>query len=1070
MNLPDLAEFEDFERTTEDILNEFNPKKLLFIDAKGQWRENPSNLPEYASHELLFCLWSSGKEKLSSFVQKIFGLVNDAHLWSCIKNIRYALLKDPSLQSTNLTNRETEREIGRFYSSINVSSDRITFLIVFDVIVWSLACEAYRINSQLHVPYWDKESRSLCLEYKKRFHKLNGVFERMPGAEEREDESVRFLEYLKGLLPDIYNSIPALIAEEDLSEGAIDRLLSEARDEEKCGELFSLIIQIIQPTQGIVTQTSPALLIPCLKLLLEDSIDVSSGIQYHASVLLSILKDIRSTETLVKALDSYPIHLTKIRENIIYTLGLLKEGNAVDSIAKILEEDDQMIHSPGPGRQTLCSLLEQKEEAILALGKIGVESLRSLPSLLKYTDHPSTRLNTCLAWALGEIGSAQKEKFGGVSAEIIIALLKLLRVKNRVNFEEAVGTLKKIGLPEFLHSLYLYDIGAVNILGLKPAQKGLYELSETLHELIKTKGRAIIAVNGDSGTGKTYFCQAICNGFGDVKGEEILYLMRDRKKDQKIFNRLLGIEWLKRHIDSDYYRDYPLSEEDDDPDEFMETFLEEHKDKKLILLDGCRDKYYFHRVVELFYFKGVLDVEVNFRATFSSRRLNLEERERALESIGTHLTFLENPVLEDTLFYREGAVILYDLDNSTSCRLDSQEVQELFKKSRIEAWGYLIQIGGFGKESRAQTLLQKKLDIRTEEFSPVEKSMPESFNKPFFAEERRFKVGLNDRLSERPNLLGKIEADDIKPVQLRFYAQDQIAGMGEDAGVFVLSFLDNRIFHTEVPGSNKIVLCGRDIYLLDTQGGLSCVSFEGKELIRFGAFESPITTLADFDSTKFVTGHEDGSIGIWDLSDKNIIMLRGHREPVCSLAVDYSNHVYSASLDQTIKFWDLTNRTIRTIEFPNETVSLLKRYPNGKILALAEVLADKSSGESLEDSDQVIKILDLRNRSAQIIPVNFKQRISSMSINFDGRIVFSFGLLKPKNKKKENLLAILTAGKTRHKLDMLKDKSGGTTSSIVMGPKIITCGKENSGEYNLYLWGNTYYVKHELSKISLQPH
>jgi hypothetical protein len=1069
VNSPDLAESGSVEKVVDDILEEFNPKKLLFIDAKGQWREGPSSVPDYASHEFLFHLWSVDKEILSSFFQKISFLVSDSYLWSCIKKIRHALLKDPSPESRDLTELEVERAVMRFYASNDISEDRIPFLILFEVFVWSLVHEAYRINSQIHVPNWNRETQALSLEYKDRFRRLNDVFKSIPGIEDKDGRSLGFPDYLKGSFTEIFNSIPPLIAEEDMITVSIDRLLSKRNDAEKCEEIFSMIIQKIQPSQGIVTQTSPALLIPCLRLLSDDSIDVSSGVQYHASVTLGILKDIRSTQTLRKALTSYPFHFTKIRENMIYTLGLLKEENAVDTIAKVLEVDDQMTHSLGTGRQTLCSLHGQKQEAILALGKIGVASLQSLPSLLTYTDHASTRLNTCLSWALGEIGSAQREKFGGVSAEIIIALLKLLRTKDRVNFEEAVSTLKRIGLPEFLHTLYLYDIGAVSILGLKPAQKGLYELSETLHELIKTRGRAIIAVNGDSGTGKTYFCQAICNGFGDVKGQEILYLMRDRKKDQKIFDRILGLKWLKRNIDPDLYQDYPLSEEEDDPEDFMDTFLQQNKDRKLILLDGCRDKPYFHRVIELFHARGALDVEVNFRATFSSRRLNLEERECALESIDTHLSFLEDPVLEDTQFYREGTVILYDLDNSTSCRLDRQEIQELFKKSRIERWGSLIQIGDFDKELKARAIRQKEFNFRTDDFFITEKTMPEIFKRSFLAGERRFKMELNDRLSEQPNLLGEIDANDIKPVKLRFYAQDQIAGIGKDDAVFVLSFLDSRIFHTTVHDCRTIELCGRDIYLLNPQGELSRVSFEEREIIHFATIGPPITALTAYDSCNIVTGHGDGSIGIWDLSESKILMVKAHEEPVCSLAVDYSGHVHSASLDHTIKSWDLENKTVRTLESPHETVSLLKRYPNSRILVLGEVMASPSSG-ARGNSGKQIKIMDFRNNSVQIIPITFEQRISSLNVDFDGRIVLSLDSKKIAKNQTEQLIAILIPGRTRCKLGVLEGQIAETTSSIVMGPKIITCGRSDPGAFCLYVWGNKYYVKHELSNLLLQPH
>jgi len=44
----------------------------------------------------------------------------------------------------------------------------------------------------------------------------------------------------------------------------------------------------------------------------------------------------------------------------------------------------------------------------------------------------------------------------------------------------------------------------------------------------------------------------------------------------------------------------------------------------LIIIDGCRDQYYFQRVIDLLYFREKLDIVVNFRANFSTRRKNLE--------------------------------------------------------------------------------------------------------------------------------------------------------------------------------------------------------------------------------------------------------------------------------------------------------------------------------------------------------------------------------------------------------------------------------------------------------------
>ncbi|HDT11245.1 MAG TPA: HEAT repeat domain-containing protein, partial [bacterium] len=468
----------------------------------------------------------------------------------------------------------------------------------------------------------------------------------------------------KRYFPGTIDSLLKIITDEEKINDSIKRLSDTIKSIHDQDEVCPLIIEKIQPPMGIVTQTSPALLRPCLKLLSDKRFDIRSGIAYQSSVILSILQDPRSIDGILQAMDDFPLQFTKIRENLIYTLGNLKAPEAVSTLAQILESPDEIVSSKQGQPFQSHLLIEQKAEVLRSMGRIGLDSLSRLDSLIKYTDHYSDKLKTYLAWSLGNIGYEQKTSMGGVSADILIALLKLMKISSRQVFEEAVNALRKIDMPEFIHTLHLYDVGAVNILGLKPAKRGLYELSETIHYLIKTQKRAIIAVNGDSGTGKTYFCQSLLDGFGEIAANDILYLMRDRKKDQKIFNRILGLKWLKKYIEPSFYQEYPVSEEEDDPREYFQQFLHEHKNKKLIMLDGCRDGTYFQRVIELFYVHGALDIEVNFRATFSTRRTNLEEREVALESIKTHLAFLEEPILEDTKFYQEGKIILFDLDNS----------------------------------------------------------------------------------------------------------------------------------------------------------------------------------------------------------------------------------------------------------------------------------------------------------------------------------------------------------------------------------------------------------------------
>ena len=1057
---------ENLVQAQKRLIKEFDPKKMVYLDSIGQWKKNPETMRDCISNELFYLLWDLEEEKRTIFFQNTFSSFIEDDFWFTTKKIATALFKNPDKNPGDLDENEIDSILLTSYSSHKRQAQRMyPFLIIFEVLVWLLEFDIVQINSELFVPVWDAEAKAQQREYCQRSQSMTGFLNKILEAKETERFFSNTLKSFQTTSPEAIPFISQQVAEEDRLTKTIHRLLKKAENSQEKEEIYSFIVEKIQPPLGIADQTSPALLRPCLRLLTANQIEIESGIQYNASVILSILQDPRSTETLLHALDRLPLNYTKIRENLIYTLGNLKEKKAIKLIIEVLEESDTLITSSPSGEKHISSLIEQKEEAILALGRLGLDALESLPTLIKCAEHPSAKLKTYLSWTLGEIGKAQKENTGGVSADIIITLLQLLKDKNRQIFEESVSSLKKIEMPEFVHALYLYNVGAVSILGLKPSQKGLYELSETLHYLIKTKKQAVIAVNGDSGTGKTYFCRSIIEGFGDVKPEEILYLMRDRKRDQKIFNRIVGLKWLKKYIDPIYYHDYSLSEEDDNPEEFFRQFLRDNSGKKIILLDGCRDEHYFQRVIDLFYFRGELDVIVNFRATFSTRRQNLEERETALESVKTHLSFLEEPAFEDTFFYREGITLIYDLDNSISCRLNSQEAQELFEKRRIESWGNLIRIGDLGKESGIVNTNIERITTQQENFILKKEKPPLIRTKPFTHEERKFKLVLNTDPSQQPNLLGIIEADDLKPEQIRYYTQNQIAGIGQEGSIFVLSFLDKRIFHTQMEKSRGITLLGRDIYLINNKGEIIYVSFERNETYKLKSHHSPVQVIASFSTDKIITGHKDGSIRIWDVTDNTIQVLEGHHQDVLSLTVDYFGCIYSTGEDNSLRRWDGEQGVVDILSDHRERTTQLKRYPKGKILTLIET--KNSDGHKKRNIS--VRILDFKNRLSQVIPLPFEENITNVHVSSDGRIVMALDSRSKNLNKKEGTLAILSPKENACEYHILKGHEIETKNCLMMGPRIITCGVDKGGEWTIHLSGTEYYVKTELSKLSLQP-
>jgi HEAT repeat protein len=844
------------------ILRPPDSRRISFIDQKGDWSENPQDLRDRICHSLFHHLRHQSGQEAAAYLARIFSPLLSEPGWPVVRKMA------------------ASRHI------VQASS----FLILLEVLLWTVEHEAWKINAEAPVPEWNVEARSFQSESRKAQRALEDALAPYLNPNEHE----LFLQAtadVKNRAASLIGPLARLIAEEERLSLRLDRLIEESLAPERREEAYALLLETIQPPLGIVTQIPPAFFFPCLQLLLDKRIDPASGIPYLASLILSVLQDERSAGTLRRALELFPLNFTKIRENIIYTLGNLKEDKAVDLLIAVLKAPDELTKDAA-GQPMACLLLEQKEEAVWALGKIGLPAVKSIPTLASYADHPSDRLKTYLAWTLGEVGRAQKEATGGLSADIVIALLRLLKDRNRQIFEETVSALKKIRMPEFVHSLYLYHVGAISILGLKPAQRGLYELSETLHQLLRTNRTTIMAVNGDSGTGKTYFCQAIAAGFAGIRADEILYLMRDSKRGQKVFNRILGLPWLRDHIDPCYYQDDPVSEGEDDPEAYFRKFLEENADKRLIILDGCRDRDYFQRVIDFLYIQGVLDVEVNFRAHFSTRRLNLETREAALESVKLHLQFLEEPALEDTSFYLDGLVMLYDLDNSRASRLDAEETRELFERPRVDSWGELIRIGDFAGDRQNWPCREERLTLSEEELEVKEEPWPAARTSSFTPEERKLKPILNEDLEAEPNLLQSIPLNGIRPERLHFYAQDQLAGQGEAGVVFVLTFLDNRIFQTAVRGVADLALLGRTFYLAVAGRGLLGLSFERNEITEWLAEDAFPLRIASSPPDRLVVAHQDGTIRVWDFLEKRVAIFPSRLPFLTARAVDQRGRIY----------------------------------------------------------------------------------------------------------------------------------------------------------------------------------
>jgi hypothetical protein len=1052
--MPDIdpPQQKSFVQSALVLIREFETKKQCFIDSHGNWQQNPENLPDRGLNELLFQIWRLEEAARKNFFENASKFFCNRARWSTAKSLTFALLEEGAEEACTPKKNDADLKILDAYSQ-NRPKKFLPLLIALNSISMILYLRTLRLLKDTKAAEWDKEALALKQNAQLKRNELFLSISRFTEEKELADFESELEQSFFETNNTLFTSILDFLSNEERFRNIFAGLLEMAKDERKREEVFLWIQERMIPFQGIVSNTPPALLRPCLNFLRDPKIELTSGIPYQSSVILSILQDPRSTPGLFEALNRFPVFCSKIRENIIYTLGNLREKDAVRPLAEVLNLPDKLKVASPKGEKILVHLFEQKAEAIWALGKIGLPSLDALQDLLKITDHPSAKLKTYLAWALGEIGKAQKAARGGVSTEIVIALLRLLKTRNKRLFEETVAALRKIGLPEFIHTLYLYNVGSVNLLGLAPAQKGLYELSETIHYLIEKKGQAVVAVNGDSGTGKTYFCQSLVNGFGNVEAKEILHLMRDRKKDQHILNRILGLKWLKSHVDPIHYQDDFLPEDEDAPEKEFQEFIQNQQNKKLILLDGCRDEAYFQRIIDLFYFRGRLDIGVNFRATHSTRRLNLEQREIAIESVKTHLAFFQEPPLEETLLYQEGNTLLYDLDNSIASRLDSTEILELFQKKRIERWDDLILLGHFNKEMHALPTSQKQLVLRHNQFLAESETWKEKNIQSFQPEERKFFPQLNTDPAKQPNLITIFSVSDIKPRRLRFYAQDQIVGIGEEGSVFIITFLDNRIFFSFQEHIKSMSLLGRDILLLNEKGEALILSFERNELLRLEETGSPVSSLATLPEKKAITGHMDGSILIWDLANKRLQKIDAHSGPVLSLCTDYWGRIYSIGQDFFLKNWDPNEGTVSAAAFPNERIFHLSPHPGEKILALSDIPA--------------FHLLDFKRGKKTSIFSPASNPFSRCYPLKDGRLISICTKIEIKSGTKTGFLALVSPSQNDYYLQILDSHPKNTYDCLVMGPKIITCGRESKSEYSFRIWGTEYQARTAIGKMEI---
>jgi len=1032
-------------RQTIRLLEGYHPETVVFLDRRGRWAEDPQTARDRISNELWHFIWQSHR------ADERLDILGRLYTLFCVDPIGWAVT-------------------GKVYRWLNSSADPDAdeVLQVIEVLGALIQHQAWHRSGTAYLPEWDFRGKA---RRKESLERAQAFARGLQGCLDGTSETKRF----KELWPQLsevegapVDRLCGIISEEESIRDQIETVLQAfwyARREDRA---MALLEEQLGPKLSMRPVHPTALLRPCLDLLTLPQLEMASGLQYEVTGILGRLRDVRSTKHLLGILEGCSRRHARVRCNAIYALGHLPNRSVLPCFVEVLTGPNSMeVALPDRASRYSQSLHAEKRECIWALGRMGMEAHEAIPVLARYGGSPDRDIAAALAWTLGCIGEEQKKKAGGLDAALMTGLLQLLQSENTAVFEESAMAMRKLGLPDFLHHLYLQNFSTVPILSLKPSSTGLYELSETIFYLMSLRTPVVMAVTGDSGTGKTYFCEAISKGFEELGGEDILYLQRDHPGHMRMFNRMLGLKWLQAHVDPQHYQDYPVTEEQDDPDLSFHQFMQQYSGRKLIILDGWRDPEYFHEVIRRFYDHGHLDVVVKFHATHSTKRLNLEEREGTLERVMAHLPLVEDPAIEETVFYREGDLLLYQLDNSLPSRLDRSEIEEVFRRKKVSAWGRNVHVGELGRESEP---IPSEESLRTARRAsiPLEKEEVAQKETVFFVpRETDFLRRMNEHPERQPNLLQMIDPGDGAVRRIEFFTQGQIAYGDAHGAVGILSGFQDRTFTADV--HERPVRClavtGSSILSVDLRGELKETSFRHRRITAWAAGSSPICSLAGGRDGLVAMGHEDGTVRLWDRKAQQVFLLGDRLGPVRALAPGRSRTVLCADEAGKICLWDATGKQVIAFDGPDRSIGALSWYPDGRWVAAGR-MTDRAAGKSSENS-LFVEIGDPQSGRSELFDLRRPAEVRALRVYFDGRIFAGLGY--PQDDHGHPTLMMLDPRSRPARVTFLSGHEVESTDCITMGPRIITCGRESDGRGTVRIFGGLSYIGSERRKTELFP-
>ncbi len=1019
---------QDVQAAFHQHLSSFNPYDVVCSVNINGWSTYPKTLRTRAANEVWFRIWEQSRKNEDNFL-KCFGeiFLSDSKKW----HVAWMLHE--------------------LYDRGDYTDPAIIIVKAISIIVEFATLKKI---SEITVPAWDQTKNALRIDCGIKAQALHREIGDQINLELHKDNFNELYDKLIQNADFLMRRVSKIIIEEEKIRFELRRMLGNIDYERKIKDFYSAISEQTPAALISITALPEALLRPCLELLVDPALDISTGIQYEAAAILGRINDSRAAATILRCLEKYDLKHTNLRCNLIYALGNIPGADMTEAMITILKGPDEIcVTTADRSSSYQQSRRWEKCEALWALGKHSIDDATVLPVLREFNRIEDREINIALAWAAAQIGIRQKKECGEIDSTIIEILNNLIQSDDHRVFEEAVYNMRQLELPDLANAARLAGLRTVPIMALKPSHIAFYELSETIIYQGSVKQPVVLAVTGDSGTGKTYFCNAILKGFRDIGEKDILYMMRDNPAHMHVFYRILGIKKLKEFFDPQHYENYPLNESEDDPDAFFDEFIEKHNDKKLIILDGWMDDAYFYQLVKIFYLKGRLDALVNFRTTLSTRRLNLEMREKTLEVVKTCLLCIEKPVLEETEFYRNGDVFIYNLDNSIGARIDAGQIKEVFSRQKIAAWSEFIKIGNFNERRLLQS--HEHIFTKTTENIEVKKEkMHASMAQSIKINEDFFDRQLND--DEDPgNLLQTI----ILPMPINnclFYTHGQIAVSTADGSVGIMVGFNDRIFYSSI--GQKVIeglAVTRDSFItLNKSEGVHQTSFKKMETRIIAGSEPKITAMTSDRGDIVVTGHDNGLVRVMDLEKEQITSACATREPIVSLFIDYQQTIFIMDHSNRLAVWRVAGNQIEWFDFGALDIIRLAKYPNDRFALIT-------------DGDMNwLSIFDIRKNQCFDYDTAIKGKVSAVYAYADGRIFIA--ALNDIDGKKISSLTTVNPLVSSSFIESIGSQEGLIKNLFAMGPRLLSYGEKGKSSI-IKIWGSRFYVKTERDKLRLMP-